>query len=105
MFILLAALLGMPGVAAAAVPARSFDYVALGDSYSAGVAPRVYAPSSPGCRRSPLAYPVLWRAKHRAETFTFAACAGATTQDVLEAQVASVAEGADVVTLTVGGND
>jgi lysophospholipase L1-like esterase len=105
MFVLLAALLVMPRVAAAEVPVRSVDYVALGDSYPAGVGTRLYVPSSQGCRRSPLAYPVLWRAKHRAETFTFAACSGATTRDVLESQLASVAEGTDVVTLTVGGND
>jgi len=105
MIVLLAALLGIPCVAAAAVPVRSVDYVAMGDSYSAGVGTRVYVPSSQGCRRSPLAYPVLWRTIHRAETFTFAACSGATTQDVLESQLASVTEGTDVVTLTVGGND
>ena len=45
--VLIAALLGIPSVAAASPP--SLDYVALGDSFSSGVGTRTYFPDSGTC--------------------------------------------------------
>jgi lysophospholipase L1-like esterase len=89
----------------AATPANaasSVDYVALGDSYSSGVG----APGQTGsCLRSPNGYPGQWAAAHSPKSFTNLACSGATTDDVLSTQVPALSSGADLITLTIGGND
>src|SRR6187551_2110890 len=77
------------------------EYVALGDSYAAGVG----SGGSGECGRSASAHPSLWNDAHSPAEFRFAACSGATTQDVLESQVASLSSVTTLVTLTVGGND
>ncbi|MCS7482801.1 SGNH/GDSL hydrolase family protein [Umezawaea endophytica] len=77
------------------------EYVALGDSYAAGVG----SGSSGECGRSASAHPSLWNAEHSPAAFRFVACTGATTQDVLDGQVASLSSTTTLVTLTVGGND
>lgn len=80
------------------------DYVALGDSYSSGVG----APPSDldsACQRSSRSYPSLWAAAHHPTSFAFAACSGAKTADVLNAQIAALQDGTDLVTITIGGND
>ncbi|GGL99931.1 SGNH/GDSL hydrolase family protein [Nakamurella endophytica] len=76
-------------------------YVALGDSYSAGVG----AGDTGDCGRSPHAFPALWAAAHPDVRFTSLACSGARTQDVLTAQIPAVPAGTTLVSLTVGGND
>ncbi|MGH3784861.1 MAG: SGNH/GDSL hydrolase family protein [Pseudonocardiaceae bacterium] len=81
------------------------DYVALGDSYSSGVGTGVYDPASGSCARSPLSYPPLWTGEHRPASFGFAACSGATTNDVLASQISALQPGTDLVTITIGGND
>ena len=96
-----------------AIPTRVFqasvtdsvDYVALGDSYSSGVGTGVYDAASGACARSPLSYPPLWSAEHHPASFTFVACSGATTADVLANQVAALGTATDLVTITIGGND
>ena len=92
-------------VAAPAVAASKYattDYVALGDSYSSGV-------GSPGqvglCLQSPNGYPGQWTAAHSPKSFTDLACSGATTDDVLSSQVPLLSSGADLITITIGGND
>lgn len=92
------------GGAATAAAAAPIDYVALGDSYAAGVG------ASPGgrggdCRRSPASYPQRWAAEHRPSTFTSVACSGATSGQVLLRQVRTVSRKTDLVSITVGGND
>lgn len=87
---------------AAAAPIR---YVALGDSYSSGVGTRDYFPDSGSCLRGPKAYPQLWADEHHAASFGFAACAGATTDDVNSKQLSSLNSDTSVVTITIGGND
>jgi lysophospholipase L1-like esterase len=82
------------------VPVAS-EYVALGDSYAAGVG----SGGSGECRRSASAHPSLWNDAHSPAAFRFVACSGATTQDVLDEQVASLSSVTTLVTLTVGGND
>ncbi len=89
---------------AAASPAQAagVDYVALGDSYSSGVG----APGQSGtCLRSNYSYAAQWAAKHSPATFQFLACSGAVTDDVLNTQVPAMSGGADLISITIGGND
>jgi lysophospholipase L1-like esterase len=81
------------------------NYVALGDSYSAGVGTGVYDPASGDCARSPLSYPPLWASEHNPASFRFVACSGATTGDVRGDQITALDPGTDLVTITIGGND
>lgn len=80
-------------------PQRS--YVALGDSFAAGVGA---APAADSCGRSALAYPRLI-AKAARLALTTLACAGATMADVAAEQLPSVPASADYVTVQAGGND
>ncbi|SEQ84992.1 GDSL-like Lipase/Acylhydrolase family protein [Streptomyces sp. yr375] len=80
-------------------------YVALGDSYSSGVGAGGYISSSGDCKRSTKAYPYLWNAAHAPASFTFAACSGARTGDVLAGQLGGLNSTTGLVSVTVGGND
>ncbi|WP_128375551.1 SGNH/GDSL hydrolase family protein [Streptomyces cavernae] len=80
-------------------------YVALGDSYSSGVGAGSYISSSGDCKRSTKAYPHLWAAAHSPSVFTFAACSGARTSDVLANQLGGLGTGTGLVSITIGGND
>jgi lysophospholipase L1-like esterase len=98
-----AALVASP--ARAAVPAAgATSYVALGDSYSAGLGAGSYDPASLTCYRGAHAYPVLWAAAHPGG-FTFAACSGATAGQVLATQLGGLNSATSLVTITIGGND
>ena len=90
---------------AAPVTPDPVNYVALGDSYSSGVGTGVYDAASGDCARSPLSYPALWAAEHRPASFGFAACSGATTDDVRASQISALRLSTDLVTITIGGND
>jgi lysophospholipase L1-like esterase len=84
--------------------AAGANYVALGDSYSSGLG--TGGPySGGGCQRSSSAYPQLWANTHAPASFGFAACAGATTSDVLSGQVGSLSASTTLVTISIGGND
>lgn len=105
------------------IPHR-YTYVALGDSYSSGQGARQenpegnhYDPAEPGCYRSDKAYGHLF-ANDPANgdmDLLFLACAGAVTErtpeyqpnapDVVNDQVDSLPEHADLVTISVGGDD
>ncbi|MFE7122393.1 SGNH/GDSL hydrolase family protein [Streptomyces sp. NPDC057654] len=91
---------GKPGGKAATTA-----YTALGDSYSAGVGAGDYDDSSGDCKRSTKAYPALWAAEHKPSKFTFAACSGARTGDVLSGQLNSLDASTGLVSISVGGND
>ncbi|MEV8535031.1 SGNH/GDSL hydrolase family protein [Streptomyces sp. NPDC051211] len=91
--------------AAAAAPQADFGYVALGDSYSSGVGAGNYDSGSGSCKRTSRAYPALWAAAHSPQTFSFTACSGARTGDVLNNQLGPLNSGTDLVSITVGGND
>ncbi|MFD4953797.1 SGNH/GDSL hydrolase family protein [Streptomyces sp. NPDC058451] len=80
-------------------------YVALGDSYSSGVGAGSYISSSGSCNRSTNAYPYLWNAAHSPSSFSFNACSGARTDDVLANQLGSLNSATALVSITVGGND
>jgi lysophospholipase L1-like esterase len=99
---LLAALVLTAAPAQAAGSAPGLDYVALGDSYAAGLGT---AGTTGPCSRSPRAYPQLWADRNDVASFRFVACSGATTGDVLREQVSALTAGTDLVSITVGGND
>ncbi len=108
--LLLAAVVGAGGpLLALAVPttanAAGASYVALGDSYSSGVGTGNYDSSSGSCMRSPQSYAPLWVAAHSVSSFTFAACSGAKTGDVLNNQLGGLSVGTTLVSITIGGND
>lgn len=97
-----AAVIGMGVAGQPAGASAEAHYVALGDSYSSGSGAGNY---SGGCRRSANAYAPVWAAEHRPASFTFAACAAATTEDVLGRQIEEVSAQTTLVSITVGGND
>lgn len=88
-----------------ATAAADFGYVALGDSYSSGVGAGNYDSSSGDCKRTARAYPALWAAAHSPQTFSFVACSGARTGDVMNNQLGPLNTGTDLVSITIGGND
>lgn len=92
-------------VAQASETTAATGYAALGDSYSSGVGAGGYISSSGDCKRSTKAYPYLWAAAHSPSAFTFAACSGARTSDVLANQLGGLGAGTGLVSLTIGGND
>lgn len=95
-------------IVAAAQPAAATAvtrYVALGDSYSSGVAAGDYYADSGDCKRSTDAYPARWTANHRPDSFTFVACSGATTDDVRANQLSALRDTTTFVTISIGGND
>ncbi|MQS15111.1 SGNH/GDSL hydrolase family protein [Streptomyces kaniharaensis] len=91
--------------AATSANAATVNYVALGDSYSAGVGAGNYLGDSGSCKRSTNAYPYLWRNAHSPSSFTFVACSGARTGDVLNNQISALNSGTTLVSITIGGND
>jgi lysophospholipase L1-like esterase len=90
---------------AGAANAAAVNYVALGDSYSSGVGAGDYTSSSGSCDRSTNAYSELWDGANAPSSFTFVACSGATTADVVNTQVASLSASTTLVSITIGGND
>ncbi|MFG2123573.1 SGNH/GDSL hydrolase family protein [Streptomyces sp. NPDC048710] len=90
---------------AEAMHSEALDYVALGDSYSAGVGAGSYFTSASDCLRSGRAYPVLWAAAHAPSSFSFTACNGAGTSDVMSSQLGPLSTRTDLVSITVGGSD
>jgi lysophospholipase L1-like esterase len=105
--LVLGAVLSFTGAAAAQAASDSgaIDYVALGDSYSSGLGSGSYDSSSGDCDRSSKAYPALWAAAHRPSTFSFEACSGARTGDVVSRQLGALSASTDLVSITIGGND
>ena len=93
------------GDATAAADAR--DYVALGDSYSAGVGAGNYLDTE--CYRSrDGGYPQVWAASRPAGTLgkvTDNTCGGAVIHEVRTTQLRQLDDNTGWVTLTVGGND
>ncbi|MDH6144980.1 lysophospholipase L1-like esterase [Kitasatospora sp. GP30] len=89
---------------AAPASAATVNYVALGDSYSAGVGAGNYDSSSGSCSRSYSSYPYLWAAQTGAN-FTDVACSGAKTGDVLSSQLSALNSSTTEVSITIGGND
>ncbi|MEL3951418.1 MULTISPECIES: SGNH/GDSL hydrolase family protein [Streptomyces] len=108
--LLLAAACTLTGVATAHADsgddrAAAPAYVALGDSYSSGVGAGSYDGGSGNCKRSTRSYPALWAAANSPSSFSFTACSGARTGDVLNNQLGPLNSGTGLVSLSVGGND
>ncbi|MGC5411488.1 SGNH/GDSL hydrolase family protein, partial [Streptomyces sp. DT225] len=61
--------------------------------------------SSGDCKRSTLAYPPLWASAHSPASFSFTACSGARTGDVIASQLGPLTSSTDLVTISIGGND
>jgi lysophospholipase L1-like esterase len=95
--------------AGAATPAQAapinhiIEYVALGDSYAAGLgATRALN----ACGQTDRGYPFLWaHAVPAAVSMRLSACAGATAHDVSQFQLARLSRTTDLVSVTVGAND
>src|SRR5688500_1223392 len=79
-------------------------YVALGDSYSSGTGTGTYDLDG-RCQRSRYAYPPRVAKRRSNLKLVFAACAGATTDDVLLTQASRLNAATRLVTITIGGND
>lgn len=77
------------------------EYVALGDSYAAGVGAGA---RQNVCWRGEGGYPVLVAAR-LGRGVAYQACLGATIGDVTRNQVEALSAQTSIVTLTVGGND
>ncbi|WP_043727122.1 SGNH/GDSL hydrolase family protein [Kutzneria sp. 744] len=101
----------MPGLTALLIgslimtgPHGSFapEYVALGDSYAAGVGT---SGSTGQCGRSPEAYPSLYAAQQHLVNAHLAACSGAGTADVVNDQLGDLTPATSLVSITVGGTD
>jgi len=82
----------------------AWNYVAMGDSYSSGVGTGSYTLDST-CKRSVYSYPYLFTQKHTMASFSFVACSGATTSDLISKQLPSLNAATNLVTMTIGGND
>lgn len=95
-----------PASAAPAGPtapaATGVRYVALGDSYAAGLGT---GREQGDCDRSPAAYGPQWARAHQPASFTFAACSGATTRSIRTHRMSALSPATTLVSLTVGGND
>ncbi len=94
-----------PSALAQDSPTTAGGYVALGDSYSSGVGAGSYDDASGDCRRSNVAYPVLWANANAPSSFDFTACSGARTTDVLNNQLGPLNSGTALVSISIGGND
>jgi lysophospholipase L1-like esterase len=79
------------------------NYVALGDSYSAGYGAGSSNLNS-SCGRNTYAYPYLV-AQQRGDALSFVACGGAQTGDVNANQVGALNASTNLATITIGGND
>jgi lysophospholipase L1-like esterase len=102
MVIALAGFVTVGAPTAAAGPTGTLQYVALGDSYAAGVG----VPPYRDCFQSiNSGYPVLLDPKGRIDLQDNATCAGATTTYVFDNLPSGLNEDTRLVTLTVGGND
>jgi lysophospholipase L1-like esterase len=82
------------------------NYVALGDSIAAGTGSATLPYDlNLTCSRTQGAYPAIWAASHSVGQFTFAACGGAKTTDVIASQLGALDANTALVTVTAGGND
>lgn len=98
----------------------NLSYVALGDSYSSGEGNPPFEAGTDGngdfCHRSQAAYPNILASFYQTNPVLFYACSGAKTADIASPTAIHYTEGpqifepgvdntANLVTLTIGGND
>lgn len=110
----IAAQVSDPTTPLAADQLSDIDYVAMGDSYSAG--PGLPVQTDPSCRRSSNNYPSLLAQRLAVASFTDVTCSGARTLDItadqarpdgvpVPPQLEALDRDTDLVTLSIGGND
>jgi lysophospholipase L1-like esterase len=102
-------------IAVAALATGCVNYVALGDSYTAGPLIPVQQSDPAGCLRSDHNYPHLVASSLDGAVLRDVSCSGATTGDMTTAQSVSggsnppqldaLGSDTDAVSLTIGGND
>ena len=90
------------GTLPAAATGSPVQYVALGDSYAAGVGA---TGDVDYCGRTDNGYPELLKGELRIKQLDNVACFGATTSMVAQTQVSKLKPDTKLVTLTVGGAD
>jgi lysophospholipase L1-like esterase len=100
--IALAGFVSAGALPAAATP-RTVQYVALGDSYAAGLGAGPPYSNGP-CLQSAKGYPALLDSAKRIDLETNATCSGATTSTMAD-QLSALNRNTRLVTITVGGND
>lgn len=107
----LAATQGLGGTSAVALAPTSLQYVALGDSFSAGSGILPMDASSPQCLRSTMNYPSYIAAAVGADVVDVT-CGSAQTQHFFveqhpgtAPQLDALRPTTDLVTMTIGGND
>jgi GDSL-like Lipase/Acylhydrolase family len=89
-------------------PTGRYQWVQLGDSYSAGVG---LGKVTPGCDQDDGAYtPQAYAALNKSRTVLSnvlinTSCSGATTADYWSSQARYIGADADIATITIGGND
>jgi lysophospholipase L1-like esterase len=95
---------------------EQIDYVAMGDSYSAGPLITTIRSDPSGCVRSTDNYPAFLAGWLSVESYRDVTCSGADTADLTRRQrlpfggtaapqLAALSEDTDLVTLGIGGND
>jgi lysophospholipase L1-like esterase len=103
----------LPGVP---VEATEIDYVALGDSFTAGPLIPMAREDAPGCFRSTNNYPAYLAVLLDVRTYRDASCSGASTADMAgrqslifdnraRPQLSALSQSTDLVTVGLGGND
>ncbi|MFK3671034.1 SGNH/GDSL hydrolase family protein [Leifsonia aquatica] len=80
----------------------STRYVALGDSFAAGMGG---GGETGKCRSSSASYPSVFTRESGVDLIVNAACSGATTSDLLRKQLISLDDRTELVTVSIGGND
>ncbi len=115
--VLLTGAVGPSTVVAHGVPVASVDYVALGDSYSAGPLIPALRSDPTSCLRSTNNYPAFLAGYLGVATYRDVTCSGARVRDLthrqtpvipgaqVPPQVGALSKRTDLVTIGLGGND
>ncbi|HET8961756.1 SGNH/GDSL hydrolase family protein [Nocardioides sp.] len=107
---------GQPRTSSPAPSSQPVDYVALGDSFSAGPLVPDARSDPPGCFRSTNNYPAFLAGYLGVRSYRDVTCSGAGTRDLRRPQqlafgqrtppqVEALSAGTDLVTVGIGGND
>lgn len=94
----------LTGGSTIALAGGAYEYHALGDSYSSGSGTYLRDLDF-SCYRSSHAYPSVVGDSIAKATFTFSACQGDVSTDLIENQTAGLNRKTDLVTFSIGGND